>query len=46
MKIGVLALQGSFHEHIEALKKLNIETIQIKLRVIAEINFVFILQLF
>ena len=31
MKIGVLALQGSFHEHIEALKKLNIETIQIKL---------------
>ena len=31
MKIGVLALQGSFHEHISLLKKLGVETIQIKL---------------
>jgi pyridoxal 5'-phosphate synthase pdxT subunit len=31
MKIGILSLQGSFHEHIVALKKLNIETTQIKL---------------
>ena len=31
MKIGILALQGSCYEHIELLKKLNIETIQIKL---------------
>ena len=36
-KIGILSLQGSFHEHIEALKRLevklgnNIETIQIRL---------------
>ena len=31
MKIGVLSLQGSFHEHIGALSKLNIETIHIRL---------------
>jgi pyridoxal 5'-phosphate synthase pdxT subunit len=31
MKIGILALQGSCYEHIELLKKLNIETVQIKL---------------
>ncbi|MBT6041821.1 pyridoxal 5'-phosphate synthase glutaminase subunit PdxT [Candidatus Woesearchaeota archaeon] len=31
MKLGILALQGSFHEHISLLKKLGVETIQIKL---------------
>ena len=31
MKLGILALQGSFHEHISLLKKLDVETIQIKL---------------
>jgi len=31
MKIGVLALQGSFHEHIELLKKLNVETLEVRL---------------
>jgi len=31
MKIGVLALQGDFLEHIAVLKKLNIETSEIRL---------------
>lgn len=31
MKIGVLALQGAFIEHQAVLKKLNIETIQVRL---------------
>ena len=30
MLIGVLALQGAFREHIAALKKLNIETKEIR----------------
>nr|WP_312214236.1 pyridoxal 5'-phosphate synthase glutaminase subunit PdxT [Clostridioides sp.] len=30
MKIGVLAMQGAFHEHIAILKKLNVETIVIR----------------
>ncbi|KJS84746.1 MAG: glutamine amidotransferase [Peptococcaceae bacterium BICA1-8] len=30
MKIGVLALQGAFREHIEALKKCKVEAIEIK----------------
>ena len=30
MKIGVLALQGAFHEHIQMLKKLNVETFEIR----------------
>lgn len=30
MKIGVLALQGAFLEHIQMLKKLNIETVEIR----------------
>ena len=31
MKIGVLALQGDFNEHILALKKLNADSIEVKL---------------
>jgi len=31
IKIGVLALQGSFSEHIEALNKLGIESIEVRL---------------
>src|SRR5438876_6504447 len=31
MKIGVLALQGAFREHIEALRKLGAETIEVRL---------------
>lgn len=31
MKIGVLALQGDFAEHITALKKLNIEPVEVRL---------------
>ena len=31
MKIGVLALQGDFSEHISVLKKLNIETREVRL---------------
>ncbi len=30
MRIGVLALQGGFAEHITALKKLNIDTFEIR----------------
>lgn len=30
MKIGVLALQGAFIEHINMLKKLNVETVEIR----------------
>ena len=31
MKIGVLALQGDFAEHIQILKKIGIETIEVRL---------------
>ena len=31
MRIGVLALQGAFREHIEILKKLNCETVEVRL---------------
>src|SRR5215210_1350416 len=31
MKIGVLALQGAFREHIEALHKLGAETVEVRL---------------
>ena len=31
MKIGVLALQGAFREHIAALKKLDAETVEVRL---------------
>jgi 5'-phosphate synthase pdxT subunit len=31
MKIGVLALQGAFSEHINMLKKLNVEAIEVRL---------------
>lgn len=31
MKIGVLALQGAFREHIEALQKLGVETVEVRL---------------
>jgi len=31
IRIGVLALQGSFSEHIEALHKLGVETIEVRL---------------
>lgn len=31
MKIGVLALQGDFAEHVTALKKLNIEPVEVRL---------------
>ena len=31
MKIGVLALQGDFAEHIAMLKRLNVETVEVRL---------------
>lgn len=31
MKIGVLALQGAFHEHIQTLQKLGAETAEVRL---------------
>ena len=31
MKIGVLALQGDFAEHIKMLKRLNVETVEVRL---------------
>ena len=31
MKIGVLALQGAFKEHIEALHKLGVEAVEVRL---------------
>ncbi|HEX8991116.1 MAG TPA: pyridoxal 5'-phosphate synthase glutaminase subunit PdxT [Anaerolineales bacterium] len=31
MKIGVLALQGDFAEHVAMLKKLNVETVEVRL---------------
>jgi 5'-phosphate synthase pdxT subunit len=31
MKIGVLALQGAFREHIEALHKLGVEAVEVRL---------------
>jgi len=31
MRIGVLALQGAFREHIEALQKLGVETVEVRL---------------
>lgn len=31
MKIGVLALQGAFHEHIKMLQQLDIETVEVRL---------------
>jgi 5'-phosphate synthase pdxT subunit len=31
MKIGVLALQGAFREHIEALHRLGVETVEVRL---------------
>ncbi|MEP6894841.1 MAG: pyridoxal 5'-phosphate synthase glutaminase subunit PdxT, partial [Chloroflexota bacterium] len=31
MKIGVLALQGDFSEHIAMLKRLNVETSEVRL---------------
>src|SRR5437762_10640207 len=31
MKIGVLALQGAFREHIEALRKLGVEGVEVRL---------------
>ncbi len=31
MKIGVLALQGDFAEHIKMLKQLNVETVEVRL---------------
>ena len=31
MKIGVLALQGAFREHIEALQRLGVETVEVRL---------------
>jgi 5'-phosphate synthase pdxT subunit len=31
MKIGVLALQGAFREHIEALQKLGVEAVEVRL---------------
>jgi pyridoxal 5'-phosphate synthase pdxT subunit len=31
MKIGVLALQGAFSEHIKMLQQLNIETVEVRL---------------
>ncbi|MEW6406279.1 MAG: pyridoxal 5'-phosphate synthase glutaminase subunit PdxT, partial [Chloroflexota bacterium] len=31
MKIGVLALQGDFAEHIKMLKQLNVETAEVRL---------------
>jgi 5'-phosphate synthase pdxT subunit len=31
MRIGVLALQGAFREHIEALRKLGVEAVEVRL---------------
>ncbi len=31
MRIGVLALQGAFREHIDALRKLGVETVEVRL---------------
>ena len=31
MKIGVLALQGDFSEHISMLKRLGVETVEVRL---------------
>src|SRR5437763_1245168 len=31
MRIGVLALQGAFREHIEALQKLGVEAVEVRL---------------
>ena len=31
MKVGVLALQGAFREHIEALHRLGVETVEVRL---------------
>ncbi|MCQ3952512.1 MAG: pyridoxal 5'-phosphate synthase glutaminase subunit PdxT, partial [Chloroflexi bacterium] len=31
MKIGVLALQGDFAEHVSMLKKLGVETAEVRL---------------
>ena len=31
MKVGVLALQGDFYEHEQALRKLGVETVRVKL---------------
>jgi pyridoxal 5'-phosphate synthase pdxT subunit len=31
MKIGVLALQGAFREHIEALRRLGVEAVEVRL---------------
>ena len=31
MKIGVLALQGAFREHLHVLKKLNVEAAEVRL---------------
>ncbi|HIH43365.1 TPA: pyridoxal 5'-phosphate synthase glutaminase subunit PdxT [Candidatus Woesearchaeota archaeon] len=31
MKIGVLALQGAFREHVNALKKCNVEAVEVRL---------------
>lgn len=31
MKIGVLALQGAFREHIEALRSLGVDTVEVRL---------------
>lgn len=39
MKIGVLALQGAFLEHINVLKSLNIDTFEIRQKKDLETNF-------
>jgi 5'-phosphate synthase pdxT subunit len=31
MRVGVLALQGAFREHIDALRKLGVETVEVRL---------------
>src|SRR6187399_2679140 len=31
MKVGVLALQGAFREHIEALRELGVEAVEVRL---------------
>ena len=36
MKVGVLALQGAFYEHIKALKRLGVEAVEI--RSLSDIN--------
>lgn len=36
MKVGVLALQGAFYEHIKALNRLGVEAVEI--RSISDIN--------